>query len=103
MAAVFRFSQLLSRSFGSFQAICRRNIGMTAVLLAKVDKNADPIQKLFMEKLEEYKKKSSSAGGDLVDVTPEIKAKIEVEMQQIRKRYGEKNLEEFPKFDFQSN
>lgn len=74
---------------------------MTAVLLAKAEKNADPIQKLFMEKLGEYKKKSSAAGGGLVDITPETEAKIEVEMQQIRKRFGEGNLEEFPKFDFQ--
>lgn len=100
MAAVFRFSQLLSRASGSFQSNLRRNIGMTAVLLAKTDKNADPIQKLFVEKLQEYKKKSTAAGGGLVDVTPDMKDKMEVEKQQIRKRYGEGNLEEFPKFDF---
>ena len=73
---------------------------MTAVLLAKGDKNADPIQKLFVEKLHEYQKKSTAAGGGLVDNTPEMKAKVELELQQIRKRYGGGNLEEFPKFDF---
>lgn len=102
MAAVFRVSQLLSRSLGSFQAVYRRNIGMSAVVLAKAEKSSDPIQKLFVEKLQEYKKKSVTAGGGLVDATPEMKAKIDVEKQQIRKRFGEGNLEEFPKFDFDS-
>lgn len=81
-------------------ATCRRNIGMTSILMAKADKNTDPIQKLFAEKLQDYKKKSTGAGGGLVDFTPEKKAKVEVEMNQIRKRFGEGNLEEFPKFDF---
>ena len=73
---------------------------MTAFLLAKGEKNSDPIQKLFVEKLQEYNKKSAAAGGDLVDSTPETKARIDTEMQQIRKRFGEGNLEEFPKFNF---
>ena len=68
--------------------------------MAKSAKNADPIQNLFVEKLQEYKKKSTSAGDSLVDMTAEMKAKMEVEKQQIRKRFGEGNLEEFPKFDF---
>lgn len=100
MAAIFRCSQLLSRATGSFQTSFRRNIGVTAVVMAKAAKNADPIQNLFVEKLQEYKKKSTSAGDNLVDMTAEMKAKMEVEKQQIRKRFGEGNLEEFPKFDF---
>lgn len=100
MAAIFRCSQLLSRTTGSFQTSFRRNIEVTAVVMAKAAKNADPIQNLFVEKLQEYKKKSTSAGDSLVDMTAEVKAKMEVEKQQIRKRFGEGNLEEFPKFDF---
>lgn len=100
MAAIFRCSQLLSRTTGSFQTSFRRNIGVTAVVMAKAAKNADPIQNLFVEKLQEYKKKSTSTGDNLVDMTAEMKAKMEVEKQQIRKRFGEGNLEEFPKFDF---
>lgn len=100
MAAVFRSSRVISGITGSFMATCRRNIGLAAVLLAKADKGADPIQKLFMEKLQEYKKKSAAASGNLVDFTPEKKARVEVERQQIRKRFGEGNLEEFPRFDF---
>lgn len=98
MAAVFRFSRLVSPTTSSFMATCRRSIGMAAVL-AK-DKTSDPIQKLFVEKLQEYKKKSQASGGELVDFTPEKKARVEVEKQQIQKRFGEGNLEEFPKFDF---
>ena len=74
---------------------------MTAILLGKLDKNADPIQKLFVEKLQDYKKKRQAAGGGLVNATSEMKEKIDMEMQQIRKRYGEGNLDEFPKFQFQ--
>ena len=97
MAAVFRFSRLVSPTTGSFMATCRRSIGMTAVLAKN---NTDPIQKLFVEKLQEYKKKSKASGGELVDFTPEKKARVEVERQQIKNRFGEGNLEEFPKFDF---
>ena len=79
-------------------ATCTRSIGMTAVL-AK-NKTSDPIQKLFVEKLQEYKKKSQASSGELVDFTPEKKARVELEKQQIQKRFGEGNLEEFPKFDF---
>lgn len=71
---------------------------MTAVL--GKNKSSDPIQKLFVEKLQEYKKKSQASGGELVDFSAEKKARVEVEKQQIRKRFGEENLEEFPKFDF---
>lgn len=98
MAAVFRFSRLVSPTTGSFTATCRRNIGVTAVL--EKNKSSDPIQKLFVEKLQEYKKKSQASGGELVDFSAEKKARVEVEKQQIRKRFGEGNLEEFPKFDF---
>ena len=48
---------------------------MTALVMAKAAKNADPIQNLFVEKLQEYKKKSTSAGDSLVDMTAEMKAK----------------------------
>lgn len=71
---------------------------MTAVL--EKNKSSDPIQKLFVEKLQEYKKKSQASGGELVDFSAEKKARVDVEKQQIRKRFGEGNLEEFPKFDF---
>lgn len=101
MAAVFRFPRFISRSSVVCKVDCRRKIGMAAVLLS--DKSSDPIQKLFAEKLKDYKKKSSSTGGGLVDMTPEMKTKIDGEMLQIRKRFGEGNLEEFPKFDFTKN
>ncbi|XP_022790356.1 ATP synthase-coupling factor 6, mitochondrial-like [Stylophora pistillata] len=101
MAAVFRFSRQLPQTTGSLMATCIRNLGMASVLMAKADKNTDPIQKLFAEKLQEYKKKSAAAGDELVDFTPEKKAKMEVEMDQIRNRFGEGDLEKFPKFDFE--
>ena len=100
MAVAFRFTRQLSQTAGSLTASCRRNLGMASVLMAKADKNVDPIQKLFVEKLQEYKKKSAAAGDELVDFTPDKQAKMEVEMDQIRKRFGGGNLEEFPKFDF---
>jgi len=67
--------------------------------MAKLDKNADPIQRIFLDKLQAYKQKSKD--GKLVDVTPEMEANIEREVTQIKKRFGGGNLEEFPKFQFE--
>lgn len=100
MSSLFRFSQLSSRAAGSFVTTIRRNVGMTAMLLAKADKNTDPIQRLFLEKLATYNQKSKGQGGKLVDSTSDIEAKRVSEMEKIRKRFGGDNLEEFPKFDF---
>lgn len=103
MTSLFGIPRLLYRAGGVFVTTFRRNIGMSSVLLAKLDKNADPIQRLFLEKLQEYKQKSKAAGRKLVDATPGMEAKVEVEMDQLKKRYGGGHLEEFPRFIFQDS
>ncbi|XP_031559796.1 ATP synthase-coupling factor 6, mitochondrial-like [Actinia tenebrosa] len=99
MAALFRSSLLLQRTSTIAPTILSRNIGMSGVVWAKMDKNSDPIQRLFVEKIQSYKQKSKNSG-KLFGVTPEIEAEIEKEMGQIKRRFGGGNLEEFPKFDF---
>lgn len=99
MAALFRSSLLLQRTTTIAPSILRRNIGMSGVVWAKLDKNSDPIQRLFVEKIQSYQQKGKDSG-KLIGVTPEIEAEIEREMGQIKKRFGGGNLEEFPKFEF---
>ena len=87
MAALFRTSLLLQRTSTNAPSILHRNIGMSGVVWAKLDKNADPIQRLFAEKLQTYKQKSKDSG-KLVGVTPEMETEIEREMGQIKRRFG---------------
>ena len=86
------------------QTVIRRNIGMTACVLQKATQSnggMDPIQKLFLEKIRDYKTKSNKLGeGKLLDVTQEFEQKMTKETEGLRRRFGSGNLEEFPKFDF---
>lgn len=90
--AHFRAVKLVHGIFGS------RNVSTASAVMAKG--NLDPIQELFVSKLEEYKSKSK--GGKLVDAGEEADAKIEKEIAQLQRRYGgnAKELEEFPNFNF---
>uniref|UniRef100_A0A182TQ12 ATP synthase-coupling factor 6, mitochondrial n=1 Tax=Anopheles melas TaxID=34690 RepID=A0A182TQ12_9DIPT len=79
----------------------RRNYGVSAVLLAKA---SDPIQQLFVTKLREYAQKSQSAGGKLVDATPEIQRELKQEMEKLAKQYGGgqgEDMTAFPAFKFE--
>ncbi|XP_031835873.1 ATP synthase-coupling factor 6, mitochondrial [Nomia melanderi] len=78
--------------------ILKRNIGIVAPALQKA---TDPIQKLFIDKIREYKEKS--AGGKLVDVTPQFEKDKEAEMERLAKQFGSANrqaMNEFPKIQF---
>uniref|UniRef100_UPI00358E8628 ATP synthase-coupling factor 6, mitochondrial-like n=1 Tax=Myxine glutinosa TaxID=7769 RepID=UPI00358E8628 len=79
--------------------ILQRNFGLTAVALNKI-KELDPIQKLFMDKIQEYSRKSKSAGGP-VDGGQEYSRVFSEEMQKLQRLYGGGNLEKFPDFRFQ--
>ncbi|XP_058058373.1 ATP synthase-coupling factor 6, mitochondrial [Anopheles bellator] len=77
----------------------RRNYGVSAVLLSKA---TDPIQQLFVNKLREYGQKS--AGGKLVDATPEIERELKQEMEKLAKQYGGASgvdMTAFPTFKFE--
>uniref|UniRef100_D3TRP3 Mitochondrial F1F0-ATP synthase subunit Cf6 n=2 Tax=Glossina TaxID=44049 RepID=D3TRP3_GLOMM len=76
----------------------RRNIGITAPVFNKV---ADPIQKLFLDKVREYKQKSS--GGKMVDPSPEIEKELKNELERVAKQYGsdgKTDMTKFPEFKF---
>uniref|UniRef100_A0A1A9X2D9 Uncharacterized protein n=1 Tax=Glossina brevipalpis TaxID=37001 RepID=A0A1A9X2D9_9MUSC len=76
----------------------RRNIGIIAPALNKV---ADPIQKLFLDKVREYKQKSS--GGKMVDPSPEIEKELKNELERVAKQYGsdgKTDMTKFPEFKF---
>ena len=69
---------------------------------ANATNSLDPVQKLFLDKIKDYKMKSKKLEeGKLVDTTPEFDIKIKKETEGLRRRFGEGNMEEFPKFDFQ--
>ena len=89
---------------GNLRSIARRHFGVAAYMLQRTESNAsgtDPIQKLFIDKVREYKTKSKKLGeGKLLDVTPEIEQKMNKEIDALKRRYGSGNMEEFPKFDF---
>ncbi|CAD6231558.1 GSCOCG00001469001-RA-CDS [Cotesia congregata] len=79
--------------------IVRRNIGMMAPCMNKV---SDPIQQLFLDKIREYKSKSS--GGKLVDPTPEIQNELKSDLERLATQYGGGpgvDMTQFPKFKFE--
>ncbi|XP_070505769.1 ATP synthase-coupling factor 6, mitochondrial [Chironomus tepperi] len=91
-------SQLLAgaRNLGQ---IARRNFGIAAPALQKV---SDPIQQMFLDKIREYK--SKSAGGKMVDATPEIQRELAQELDKLAKQYGGGegvDMTKFPEFKFQ--
>ncbi|XP_051165643.1 ATP synthase-coupling factor 6, mitochondrial-like [Leptopilina boulardi] len=78
--------------------IIKRNIGITAPALQTA---TDPIQKLFVDKIKEYKSKSS--GGKLVDASPELERERKQELEKIAKQYGgdgQTDMTQFPQFKF---
>ena len=64
----------------------QRNLGSSAILAKAAA--SDPIQGLFVEKIREYATKKKSAGGKLVDSTPEIEANLKNELDRVAKMYG---------------
>ena len=85
----------------SLNTILRRNIGVSAVVSAKAAQTRDPIQKLFLDKLNEYKKNATKLKeGELFDTNVETEAKKKFAMENLHRRYGS-NMEEFPKFSFE--
>ncbi|XP_063235385.1 ATP synthase-coupling factor 6, mitochondrial [Bacillus rossius redtenbacheri] len=80
--------------------LLKRNVGICAPALQKA---TDPIQQLFIDKVREYSKKSSAAGGKLVDPTPEIQKELQTELDKLAKQYGGGegvDMTQFPTFKF---
>ncbi|CAO1425753.1 unnamed protein product [Diamesa hyperborea] len=90
-------SQILS-GVRQLQSVARRNFGIAVPALQKV---SDPIQQMFLDKIREYKSKSS--GGKLVDATPEIQRELAQELDKLAKQYGGgegTDMTKFPEFKF---
>lgn len=67
-------------------------------------KTSDPIQQLFVDKIQEYSKKSKAAGGKLVDMTPEVEKQLQQELDKVARQYGGGpgvDMTKFPTFTFQ--
>ncbi|XP_023334446.1 ATP synthase-coupling factor 6, mitochondrial [Eurytemora carolleeae] len=78
-----------------------RNFSVWAPALTKA---TDPIQALFVEKIQEYSSKKTAAGGKLVDATKQTEADLQQELDKVAKQYGGGagvDMTSFPSFSFQ--
>ncbi|XP_011843811.1 PREDICTED: ATP synthase-coupling factor 6, mitochondrial isoform X2 [Mandrillus leucophaeus] len=91
---LFRFSSII-RSAVSVHF--RRNIGVTAVAF---NKELDPVQKLFVDKIREYKSKRQTSGGP-VDTGPEYQQELEKELFKLKQMFGKADMNTFPTFKFE--
>lgn len=91
---IFRLSSVL-RSAVSVHL--RRNIGVTAVAF---NKELDPVQKLFLDKIREYKAKRLASGGP-VDTGPEYQQEVDRELFKLKQMYGKGEMDKFPTFNFE--
>eukprot|EP00118_Oscarella_pearsei_P025083 m.307470 g.307470 ORF g.307470 m.307470 type:complete len:86 (+) comp42322_c0_seq1:122-379(+) len=76
-----------------------RRFSLAAVLRA-AEKDMDPVQRVFLLKLREYREKAKKAPGKLVEATPEVESYMIAEKEKLNRLYGGGNLTEFPKFEF---
>lgn len=86
---LFRFSSVI-RSAVSVHS--RRNVGVTAVAF---NKELDPVQKLFVDKIREYKSKRQTSGGP-VDTGPEYQQELEKELFKLKQMFGNADMNTFP-------
>ncbi|XP_004713142.1 ATP synthase-coupling factor 6, mitochondrial isoform X2 [Echinops telfairi] len=90
---LFRFSSVVRSAVAVH---VRRNIGVTAVAF----KELDPIQKLFVDKIREYKSKRQASGGP-VDAGPEYQQEMEKELFKLKQMFGKADMNTFPSFTFE--
>uniref|UniRef100_A0A8D2D2J6 ATP synthase peripheral stalk subunit F6, mitochondrial n=1 Tax=Sciurus vulgaris TaxID=55149 RepID=A0A8D2D2J6_SCIVU len=93
---LFKFSSVV-RSAVSVHL--KRNFGVTAVAF---NKDLDPIQKLFVDKIREYKAKRQTSGGP-VDTGPEYQQDLEKELFKLKQMYGKVDMNTFPNFTFEES
>uniref|UniRef100_A0A1L8E0A0 Putative mitochondrial atp synthase coupling factor 6 n=1 Tax=Nyssomyia neivai TaxID=330878 RepID=A0A1L8E0A0_9DIPT len=87
------FTQVVRKS-----GLLARNFGISAPAAQKA---TDPIQQLFVKKIQEYKSKES--GGKLVDATPEVEKDLKTELERVSKQFGGGagvDMTKFPEFKF---
>merc|ERR1712168_79717 len=83
----------------AFNHFTRRNFGIAAVAYNKV---SDPIQALFLNKLNDYSQKSKALGGGMVDAGAETEKMLNRELGRLAKANGgtAEQLARFPSFEF---
>ncbi|XP_043848764.1 ATP synthase-coupling factor 6, mitochondrial [Dromiciops gliroides] len=95
--ALKSLSRFLSLVQSTTSVYFRRNIGITAVAF---NKELDPVQKLFVDKIREYKSKRQAAGGP-VDIGPEYQQDLDRELFKLKQMYGKADMNTFPTFKFE--
>ncbi|XP_054915528.1 ATP synthase-coupling factor 6, mitochondrial [Poeciliopsis prolifica] len=93
-----RLFQLSSVLRSAVSLTLRRNIGISAVVFNKA-KELDPIQKLFLDKIQDYSTKSKTSGG-IVDAGPEYQKNMTEEIAKLQRLYGGGDFSKFPDFKF---
>ncbi|XP_002737532.1 ATP synthase peripheral stalk subunit F6, mitochondrial-like [Saccoglossus kowalevskii] len=78
---------------------CRRQIGVSAVVLQKGQK-LEPVQQLYLNKLREYASKSKAADGAMFEVSPKTEKDMADEIDRLTKLYGGGDMTAFPEFKF---
>nr|XP_020849785.1 ATP synthase-coupling factor 6, mitochondrial-like [Phascolarctos cinereus] len=96
--ALKKLSRFLSLVQSATSVYFRRNIGVTAVAL---NKELDPVQKLFVDNIREYKSKRWAAEGGPVDIGPEYQQDLEPELFKLKQMYGKADMNTFPTFKFE--
>ncbi|XP_037380965.1 ATP synthase-coupling factor 6, mitochondrial [Talpa occidentalis] len=90
---LFKFSSFIQ---SAVSVHFRRNIGATAVAF----KELDPVQKIFVDKIREYKTKRQASGGP-VDTGPEYQQELDRELFKLKQMYGKGDMTAFPNFKFE--
>ncbi|XP_027453829.2 ATP synthase-coupling factor 6, mitochondrial-like [Zalophus californianus] len=91
---LFRFSSLI---WSAVSVHLRSNTGVTAVAFKK---ELDPVQKLIVDKIREYRTKLQASGGP-VDTGPEHQQDLERELLKLKQTYGKADMNTFSEFTFE--
>ncbi|XP_068612452.1 ATP synthase-coupling factor 6, mitochondrial [Brachionichthys hirsutus] len=93
-----RLFQLASLLRSAVSLTLSRNVGISAVLFNRA-KELDPIQKLFLDKIRDYKTKSKATGG-IVDAGPAYSKNLSEEVTKLQRLYGGGDFNKLPDFKF---
>ncbi|XP_029305483.1 ATP synthase peripheral stalk subunit F6, mitochondrial [Cottoperca gobio] len=96
--ALHRLFQLSSLLRSAVSLTLRRNIGLSAILFNRT-KDLDPVQKLFLDKIRDYRTRSKSSGG-IVDGGADYQKNMSDEETKLQRLFGGGDMNKFPDFKF---
>merc|ERR1712080_189791 len=76
----------------------------TPALAAAAPAPSDPIQALFLSKIQDYAAKKAAAKGGMVDATPATQAELQAELDKVARQFGGGpgvDMSAFPELSFQ--